>query len=98
MLPYYLICYLMFILPLMLPYCMNTRQIRGKSIVEKNDQIRRLNESHYEIKSQSRKITHDVIGTEFGWSCSCEGSVNFSRDRYEDLLNRYFLKKLLWCI
>jgi len=56
----------------MLPYCMNTRQTRGKSIVEKNDQIRRINESHYEVNSQSREIIHDIVGTEFGWSCSCE--------------------------
>jgi len=56
----------------MLPYCMNQREIRGKEISEKNNQIRRLNESHYEVKSQSRNQIHDVIGTEFGWSCSCE--------------------------
>ncbi len=56
----------------MLSYFMNQRQIRGKEIVEKQNQIRRLNETHYEIKSQSRGIIHDVVGTEFGWSCSCE--------------------------
>jgi len=51
---------------------MNLREVKGKEIVEKQDQINRLNESHYEVKSQSRNQTHDVIGTEFGWSCSCE--------------------------
>ena len=43
----------MFKYAISLPICMNTRQTRGKSIVEKNDQIRRLNETHYEVKSQS---------------------------------------------
>ncbi len=52
-------------------YTMNQREVRGKEILEKQDQIRRLNESHYEVKSQSRDITHDVVGTEFGWHCSC---------------------------
>jgi len=56
----------------MLTYTMNQREIRGKEITEKNNQIRRLNESHYEVKSQSRNKIHDVIGTESGWSCSCE--------------------------
>ncbi len=51
---------------------MNEREIRGKQIAEKQDQIRRLNETHYEVNSQSRRITHDVVGTELGWSCSCE--------------------------
>jgi len=51
---------------------MNPREIRGIEITKKDDQIRRLNENHYEVKSQSRGIVHDVIGTEFGWICSCE--------------------------
>ena len=57
---------------------MNQREIREKEISEKQDQIKRLNESHYEVKSQSRNITHDVVGTEFGWNCSCEDH-NFRR-------------------
>lgn len=51
---------------------MNPRKDRGQQIAEKDNQIRRLNESHYEVKSQSRGIVHDVVGTEFGGSCSCE--------------------------
>ena len=62
----------MLILPKILLLDMNQRELRGKSIVEKNDQITRLNETHYEVRSQSRNQTHDVIGTEFGWFCSCE--------------------------
>ena len=56
----------------MLLFYMNQRQIRGKQIFEEQDQIRQLNETHYEIKSQTRDITHDVVGTEFDWNCSCE--------------------------
>ncbi len=51
---------------------MNQRELRGKEITEKQDQIRRLDETHYEVNSQTRNIIHDVVGTEFGWSCSCE--------------------------
>jgi len=51
---------------------MNQREIRGQKIAQKNNQIKRIDESHYQVNSQSRKITHDIIGTEFGWTCSCE--------------------------
>lgn len=53
------------------------RKERGHSIAEKNDQIKRIDENHYKVNSQSRNKQHDVIGTEFGWSCSCED--NFFR-------------------
>jgi len=51
---------------------MNQRETRGKEIADKQDQIKRIDDNHYEVKSQSRNQTHDVISTEFGWSCSCE--------------------------
>ncbi len=51
---------------------MNQREIKGKQIAEKPDQITRINETHYRVNSQSRNKQHDVISTEFGWSCSCE--------------------------
>ena len=57
---------------------MNQRQLKGKEIVEKQNQINRIDESHYEVNSQSRNITHDIVGTEFGWNCSCEDH-NFRR-------------------
>ncbi len=59
-------------IPLNLPINMNQREIRGKQIAEKNNQIIRIDESHYKVNSQSRKLQHDVISLEYGWSCSCE--------------------------
>ena len=50
---------------------MNTRQARGQTIVEKQGQIKRINETQYEVKSQNSGSLYDVVGTEFGWSCSC---------------------------
>ncbi len=50
---------------------MNQRQIKGETISTKDNQIRRVNENHYEVKSQTLESIYDVIGTEFGWSCSC---------------------------
>ena len=51
---------------------MNTRGQRGKQIAEKQNQIVRINDTHYMVNSQSRNKQHDVISTEFGGSCSCE--------------------------
>lgn len=47
------------------------RQERGKQIAERNDQIARLDESHYQVKSQSTEKMYDVIGIESGWVCQC---------------------------
>jgi len=51
---------------------MNQRELKGQQIIEKNNQIKRIDESHYQVNSQSRNTIHDIIGTEFGWTCSCE--------------------------
>ena len=56
---------------------MNQRRVKGQIIVEKNNQIIRIDENHYKVNSQSRKLQHDVISLESGWSCSCED--NFFR-------------------
>ena len=49
----------------------NTREERGKEIAS-NNQVRRIDEHHYKVKSQSRNLEHDVVSTEFGLKCSCE--------------------------
>ena len=51
---------------------MNQRQLRGQTIVEKNNQIIRIDSTHYKVNSQSRNKQHDIISLESGWSCSCE--------------------------
>ncbi|MCJ8306750.1 MAG: hypothetical protein HRU07_06850 [Nitrosopumilus sp.] len=52
-----------------------TKKERGKEIAEKNNQIKRIDETHYTVNSQSRKKQHEVISTEFGWICSCEDHI-----------------------
>ena len=51
---------------------MNHREFRGKQIAEMDNQITRIDDTHYTVNSQSRDKQHDVVSTEFGWSCSCE--------------------------
>lgn len=50
----------------------DSRRENGKKIAESHDQVKRIHEHHYAVKSQSRNITHNVIATESGWKCDCE--------------------------
>lgn len=48
------------------------RQEKGKEIaLNPNQQILRLNDYTYKVKSQTTKREYDVIHTESGWICSC---------------------------
>jgi putative transposase len=49
----------------------NSREERGKAIAEKEDQMIRINDNLYKVKSQSSDIIYDVTSTEIGWKCSC---------------------------
>jgi len=51
---------------------MNQRELRGKQISQKNNQITRIDDTHYKVNSQSRNKQHNIISLESGWSCSCE--------------------------
>jgi transposase-like protein/predicted nucleic acid-binding Zn finger protein len=48
-----------------------TREERGQAIAEKDGQIRRVNENHYHVKSQSGRGHYEVTLTKIGWKCSC---------------------------
>ncbi len=45
---------------------MNQRQIRGKQIADKQNQIIRMDQTHYKVNSQSRNKQHGVIALESG--------------------------------
>jgi putative transposase len=50
---------------------LNSREQRGKVIAEIPNQITRVDEHSYKVKSQSGNGEYDVISTEVGWICSC---------------------------
>lgn len=53
----------------------NPRQEKGKEIAEKQDQIKRIDSTHYQVKSQSSENHYDVISTELGFNCSCPDHI-----------------------
>lgn len=47
------------------------REIRGKEIAMLENQIKRIDATHYTVNSQSGNGTYDVLSTEVGWICQC---------------------------
>lgn len=52
-----------------------TRQQKAELIAQTPNQITRLDEGRYSVRSQSGNGSYDVIATEAGWSCSCPDNV-----------------------
>jgi transposase-like protein len=54
-----------------------TREERGKAIAERPKQIRRITETLYKVKAQTRGWGfYKVIKTEIGWKCSCPDHIS----------------------
>ena len=54
----------------------NDRRIaRGAQIVSTGGQIHRIDETTYEVNSQTGRGVYVVIATEHGWLCSCGDSI-----------------------
>ncbi|HXG14578.1 MAG TPA: DDE-type integrase/transposase/recombinase [Candidatus Nitrosotenuis sp.] len=50
----------------------NPREEKGKEIAQTPDTIRRLDQTHYQVRSQTKyQGWYDVIATESGWKCTC---------------------------
>jgi len=49
----------------------NSRQQKGKEIAEKSNQIRRIDEFTYSVRSQTRHVNYTVAKTKTGFVCSC---------------------------
>jgi putative transposase len=48
-----------------------TRQENGHTIANKPNQIARIDDKEYKVKSQSSDNEYHVLNTELGWICSC---------------------------
>lgn len=49
----------------------NLRETKGREIANKENQITRIDDSHYKVKSQTTNKEYDVIATEKGFICTC---------------------------
>jgi putative transposase len=53
----------------------NERLQRGQELANKPNQIRRIDEMSYKVKSQSSDNEYDVMITELDWLCSCSDHI-----------------------
>ena len=49
----------------------STRVKQGEKIANKDEQVEKLNDRYYHVKSQTSDRIYDVVFTELGWLCSC---------------------------
>ncbi len=49
----------------------NTRLERGQEIADKPNQVVRINEKSYIVKSQTTDSEYEILESEMGWICSC---------------------------
>ena len=62
---------------------MNYRRERGRAILETGEQVRRLDDSTYEVKSQTIPNTkYTLERTAGGWDCSCPDTTPFCKHAY----------------
>lgn len=54
---------------------MEARKVRGQAIAEVENNVRRLDENEYRVRSQSGNGEYQVVSTEVGWFCSCPDAI-----------------------
>ena len=58
-----------------IPRANDARRQRGQEIAQRGNQIVRLDDLHYTVRSQSSDGIYDVMSTEHGWTCACPDHV-----------------------
>jgi len=53
----------------------NLREERGQEIANKGDQIQRVDENSYIVKSQSGNGVYEVLKSSIGWMCQCPDHI-----------------------
>ncbi|MDV3243708.1 MAG: DDE-type integrase/transposase/recombinase [Nitrososphaerales archaeon] len=69
------------------------REERGRQICDLGDQVRRLDENTYAVKSQAGNGDYQVRATEAGWLCSCPDST-YRQEKCKHIYAVEFSKKL----
>ena len=53
----------------------DARRQRGQEIAQRGNQIDRLDDLHYTVRSQSSERVYEIVSTEMGWTCACPDHV-----------------------
>jgi len=68
------------------------RAVRGKEIVDQGDQIKKVNEHSFKVKSQSGNKYYDVKETKTGLTCTCHDFVYRGGKCKHIMATRYYLQ------
>lgn len=76
------------------PHQHSQRQVKALTIVGQQDQIKRVNQLHYQVKSQSSETWYDVnYKYNIGWICSCPDHV-YRHVECKHIMSCYISKQL----
>ncbi len=67
------------------------REIRGKAIADKGNQVKKVNDHSFKVKSQSGKGTYEVKATPNGMTCTCPDFVYRGGKCKHIAATRYYL-------
>lgn len=68
------------------------RAAKGKAIAAKGNQVKKINDRHFKVKSQSGSKVYEVKETEFGTVCSCPDFVYRGGQCKHILATKYYLE------
>ena len=68
------------------------REERGKAIASKGDQIKKINDNKFKVKSQSGSKVYDVKNTKYGMTCTCPDFAYRSSKCKHILATKYYLE------
>jgi hypothetical protein len=71
---------------------LNSREVRGKEIAEKGNQVKKVNDHSFKVKSQSGKGAYEVKATPNGMTCTCPDFVYRGGKCKHIQATRYYLQ------
>jgi len=70
----------------------DSRDIKGKAIADQGDQIKKINETSFKVKSQSSSSFYEVKETKNGITCTCPDFVYRGKKCKHIMATRYYLE------
>jgi transposase len=70
----------------------DSREVRGKAIATQGDQIKKVNDHSFKVKSQSGNGFYEVKATELGMTCTCPDFVYHGGKCKHIMATRYYLE------
>lgn len=70
----------------------DTREVRGKAIADQGDQLKKVDDHPFKVKSQSESKVYEVKATQNGMTCTCPDFVYRGGKCKHIQATRYYLE------